>query len=192
VGEGGGGAGGVGGFGGFGGFGGAGGSVGQGGILNLCGNGAIDAGEECDDMNITIGDGCDACQVNCKANAVEDPATHHCYFFSTISATWMDAKGDCEEIGYHLATITSQPEMDFLKGIPSTDLWIGASDSSGAWTWVTNEPWVYAPWEPMQPNNNGDCGELGCNAEQDGGTINDVNCAEVQPYLCEWAPPGTP
>jgi cysteine-rich repeat protein len=175
--------------GGAGGVGGEGGSVGQGG--GLCGNGVIDTGEECDDKNGAGGDGCEACQVVCMSGAIEEPVSHHCYFFSVAAAPWDVAKAACEEAGYHLAVITSQAEMDFLKNVSAADNWLGGKKANGAWTWVTNEPWSYAPWEPGQPSNNGDCIELGCAAEGDAGVINDQECATVSAYLCEQPPPGT-
>src|SRR5262245_10804523 len=45
----------------------AGGEGGQGGVAPVCGNGALDPGEECDDGNATAGDGCTGCIVDCAA-----------------------------------------------------------------------------------------------------------------------------
>ena len=45
-----------------------------------CGDGFIQAGEECDDGNTLAGDGCEACVVVCSGlSEVKDAVTHHCY-----------------------------------------------------------------------------------------------------------------
>jgi len=71
----------------------------------------------------------------------------HSYYRSTSSATWTTAKSNCENMGGHLATVSSSSENSFLYGTwPSG--WIGLyQDKSGAfysepnrgWRWTENE-----------------------------------------------------
>ena len=41
----------------------------------------------------------------------------HSYYRSTSSATWTTAKSNCENMGGHLATVSSSSENSFLYGI---------------------------------------------------------------------------
>lgn len=176
----------------MGGVGGSGGSVGV-----TCGNGKLDAGEECDDTNTVNGDGCDDCDVVCVMNGTKDPTTHHCYVLVNESVEFNTAKLNCGLIpGHYLASLTAQAEVDFVKDMSPVDIWIGGSKINGSWTWVSNEAWTYvdqmAPWRAGQPSGMGDCVELGSSADNDAGTLNDTDCTYIMPYLCEWNPPGTP
>ena len=68
----------------------------------------------------------------------------HSYYRSTSSQTWPDAKKACEDMGGHLATISSSGENNFLfKTWPSG--WIGLyqdrtgafySEPNGGWRWT--------------------------------------------------------
>lgn len=73
-----------------------------------------------------------------------------------------------------LATPTTGAENDFVFGlcsgfpslwVPSTSgtgaigPWIGASKISGAWTWISGEPWCYTNWGLGEPNDNCMSGE---------------------------------
>lgn len=76
------------------------------------------------------------------------------------SFTWHEAKADAENRGGHLATITSQSEMDFLINTFGNDLlskWLGGTDElvKGQWKWVTGEPWSFTRWYSRQPDNSG-------------------------------------
>ncbi len=83
--------------------------------------------------------------------------------------TWSDAKPAAEGMLWlglpgHLATITSQAENDFIRGVlPSQSftfptVWIGgyqpggSQEPSGAWSWVTGEAWGYTNWNTDEPN----------------------------------------
>ena len=72
---------------------------------------------------------------------------------------WADAKVYAESLGGHLATTTSQGELDVIRPLINNtfgaDYWLGASRASNttAWNWVTSEPFSFTPWEPGQPDN---------------------------------------
>jgi cysteine-rich repeat protein len=181
-------------------------SGGSGGVVDppVCGNDTIERGEECDDGNVASGDGCVACMVECTASGeVEDPDTHHCYRF-TLSQSWDKALTDCTGWGGHLAAITSDAEIAFVRLHITERTWIGGNEKAveGTWVWENGEPWSYAPWNAGEPNDGGGVG---------GGPPDDEDCLElydandIAPYgfadsncpanhvaLCERWPAGTP
>lgn len=71
----------------------------------------------------------------------------HSYYRSTSSATWTNAKSNCEAMGGHLATVSDAGENNFLFNTwPSG--WIGLyqdktgafySEPNGGWRWTENE-----------------------------------------------------
>ena len=92
------------------------------------------------------------------------------------NVTWVQAKVAAEDLGGHLATITSQPEEDFVvdlvvKGEPDDFRAVGSGldvgpfigayqpspdasiEPAGGWAWITGEPWSYTAWHAGQPNN---------------------------------------
>lgn len=62
---------------------------------------------------------------------------------------WHEAEMFCENLGGHLATITSVNEDTFVYSLVSGDdvsYWLGATDeeNEGEWKWVTDETWDYS------------------------------------------------
>ncbi|HMV69780.1 MAG TPA: lectin-like protein, partial [Myxococcota bacterium] len=103
----------------------------------------------------------------------------------------------------HLATFTSQEELDFAMQAGLWDagatLWIGLrqdtgaagySEPSGGWTWVTGEPSTFTAWASMEPNDVGSeqYGELW----GDAGAWNDSDGAGNGWYLIEFDGEGLP
>ena len=84
--------------------------------------------------------------------------------------TWDEAEADMVALlpGYHLATITSQAEQEFVdefmidQGL-GNQIWLGGfqvtekpeTDPAAGWRWVTGEPWEYTNWDSNEPNNAG-------------------------------------
>ena len=75
--------------------------------------------------------------------------------------TWEQASARCQEMGGHLATITSQDEMDELVSLAEDSgaqyLWIGGTtahnDSGDVFGhWVTGEPFTYEAWSLDEPS----------------------------------------
>jgi len=89
--------------------------------------------------------------------------------------SWTEANRRAIAAGGHLVTITSKAENDFVfaladhpeywermdEGPWMMGPWIGAVQAEGArepdggWQWVTPEPFVFADWGPVDPND--DC-----------------------------------
>jgi cysteine-rich repeat protein len=188
------GAGGIG-TGGAGGAGGGGGSGGAGGAATMCGNGAVEAPEQCDDGNTATGDGCSNCKVDFDFVCFGAPSqcfrgtknalTGRCFFIPSIQHTWVDAVSACEGYGGKLARIFDQNDHNATADIiRMEDIFISANDKllEGSFTWVTGEPVSFAAWGPGQPDDfmGEDCAVL------DPLDIwNDVPCTATKSFLCD-------
>ena len=175
----------------------------------VCGNGILETGEQCDDAGHTGKDGCDdACKVACAnfgAEAVESD-DHHCYN-GYDSADFARAQDDCEERGGHLVTISSAVENKLVRGLVNSSKWIGgtedvseSSEGTGAYAWVTSEPFSYTNWATREPDQarvrcmgltlNQNCYEH-CISMDGEGLWSDALCDISDGYVCEWEPAGT-
>jgi hypothetical protein len=76
--------------------------------------------------------------------------------------TWGEAKQAAEDLGGHLATITSAAENDFIVaelGIGLNPYWLGGFQQAGSgepavdWQWVTGEAFSFTNWANGEPNN---------------------------------------
>jgi cysteine-rich repeat protein len=174
----------------------------------VCGNGKLEAGEECDDAKHAGKDGCSAaCKVVCAdfGEGVEGSADHHCYA-GYDEATFAGAQAACEELGAHLVTIGSAAENAIVRGFVGTSKFIGASedvelmsDASAEYEWITGEALSYENWDNQQPDRAGErCTAYGNNARcfehcafmQSDGTWADQRCDLSDGYVCEWEPAG--
>lgn len=129
----------------------------------------------------------------------------HCYMLFLSEKTWYQGRRACENLGGHLATISTEEEMEFIwsqfgKKFSGNSMtwkgpWIGYSDAleEGKWQWINGEVAVvgqdiiYANWyEGGEPDNC--CGGEDC-AHIAGGhwgsKWNDNKCHFNLPYLCE-------
>ena len=123
----------------------------------------------------------------------------HRYQLFNESMTWTEAKAYCENLGGHLATITSQSEHDeVMKLVPQNErriYWLGGfrKSTSSAWEWVTGEAFSFTNWHSGEPNNAwGDECYLELSSYQYDGSWgwNDENNtsynASVTGFICEW------
>lgn len=80
----------------------------------------------------------------------------HSYYRSTSNATWLNAKSACENMGGHLATISSSGENSFLYNTwPSG--WIGLyQDKSGAFYSEPNGGWRWTEYDVTDYKHNFD------------------------------------
>jgi hypothetical protein len=157
----------------------------------LCGNGILDAGEECEDGPDVASGRCKACKIVCPDSGKAFGG--HCYSLVTGYKSWDDANKECVGKKAHLVSITSGDENKFVHEVligkqqfdPRT-YWIGLSDAAteGTFVWTTNEPLGYKNWDNNEPNdflNNEDCASLGTN----NGKWNDERCSIVHQAVCE-------
>src|SRR5262245_47255435 len=142
---------------------GAGGGGGTGGTGEpVCGNSVVEEGEECDDGNSLLDDGCDAgCAFDCRGlGERQDAVGGHCYRKIEKPRTWLDAREKCQELrgGFDLAALSTQPEFAELTMLFAGDYWLGGSDLEveGIFKWANGELWVYTynlpPWLATEPS----------------------------------------
>ena len=104
-----------------------------------------------------------------------NPANGHYYQGVPMPAgtSWTTSRNMAASMSHlglpgHLATISDAAENQFVATVVNAAglwrHWLGAfqdktspsySEPSGAWTWVTLEPWGYTQWNPGEPNNFG-------------------------------------
>ena len=124
----------------------------------------------------------------------------HKYMLFLTDYSWDAAKAECESLGGHLVTITSEEEQAAVESIllaTRESYWIGGTENNGEITWVTGESASYTHWQSGQPDDSGatymqmfSSGNLGgysagywddtyLNGDTGGGI-------KVQGYICEW------
>ena len=82
----------------------------------------------------------------------------HWYALSGHSQYWEIKRAEAEATGAYLATLTSQPELDFALGMLGSGesvAWFGLTKLSGVWAWITEEPLVFTSWAISQPGDGG-------------------------------------
>ncbi len=94
---------------------------------------------------------------------VYDSTTDHCYAVKANNSTDKLKWGEhsCSALGtsWNLATITTAAENTTIRSLSTTGkLWVGASSSNSAWTWVDNSSvsdpiWTGGPARPATNNN---------------------------------------
>lgn len=91
--------------------------------------------------------------------------SHEYDVITAEGVTWTDANAATALLGggWHLATITSAAENNFLTSIlpagqaDRSHYWLGGTDArvEETWEWVTGETWSYENWSGGEPNNVG-------------------------------------
>lgn len=174
----------------------------------VCGNGVIEAGEECDDAGHAGEDGCSECQVVCShyGQGTLESEDHHCYR-GYDEASFQGARDACAQRGAHLVTIGSAAENQLARMLVNSSKFLGAAEDAdlndagdGEYQWVTSEPFTYTNWAQNQPDEEGDyCGGWGnqrcykhCLAMNGQGTWENHRCDQADGYICEWEPPSAP
>lgn len=77
----------------------------------------------------------------------------HYYKVYDGDTSWEEAKSNCENLGGHLVTITSEEEYEFIRNLLDMHTnggnhWMGAifNDTLQQWTWCTGENWTFSYW----------------------------------------------
>lgn len=143
---------------------------------------------------------CEIVQGQELARTEWESGNHHEYVIVSFPAySWDDAFDNLSALlpGFHLATITSQEEQDFVndfllqEGLSYSQWWLGGvqipfdePDPEKGWTWVTGEAWNYTNWGAIEPNDGGS-GEY--HLALDRGWWNDEGSAisSVRGYIAE-------
>ncbi|XP_008940691.1 PREDICTED: C-type lectin domain family 17, member A-like, partial [Merops nubicus] len=111
-----------------------------------------------------------------------------CYFFSTTTKSWLEAKSSCAEFNAHLPVVDTEQENKFLANhiMENRVFWLGLTDehSEGAWQWVDGRSLSFTFWSPGEPNNVGQQGE-DCATIFPNGFWNDVPCTNQEAWICE-------
>lgn len=123
----------------------------------------------------------------------------HYYKIYNNCDTWEDALSYCENLGGHLATITSAEENDALfnymkeSGYETAYFGFTDKDNEGDWKWVTGENVDYTNWSSGEPNNDGNGEENYAEFyyKYTDGTWNDGNFNNGTTndrcnFICEW------
>jgi serine-type D-Ala-D-Ala carboxypeptidase/endopeptidase len=122
-------------------------------------------------------------------------------YVTEIPLKWKKAEKQCQSNkGWHLTVLRDQNQFDqIIQAIRSNiggGVWIGARDAgkAGKWSWVTGEPFSFAPWLPGEPNNMGREIEAGITTNwwADNSIIGMNNFDDkALPYLCEGPAPSS-
>jgi hypothetical protein len=137
--------------------------------------------------------------VQAEAAQITNPTTGHMYQLYNTPLTWHESKTACEQVGAHLATITSKLENDFVYNnvaVKNANIWLGGTDegTEGTWRWITGETWSYTDWSSSpyrQPDNvGGTQNYLAYYDEALVGTWDDQHPSiwRNRYFICEWEP----
>lgn len=138
--------------------------------LPRCGNGLIETatGEVCDDRNTASGDGCSGSCSSVEfggAHAIEDPATHHCYWRSTDVINRLAAINAWAAQAGRLFRWTNAAERDFVYpttlGAVGGRVWIGLQLVGGTGTWDDGGAAADVNFRSGEPSGDGPCVEWG-------------------------------
>lgn len=164
---------------------------GTGGTPGVCGDGAVDPGEQCDDANDTGGDGCEGCLVVCDDGYV-DPETFHCYAAGSEPRSRADAASECAAWlpGATLVAVSSPDELEAIRDdvpfpVAPAWKWLGATHDGRSWHWDNGEPW----WSP-EGDPSGSTETPYVSFQQAISVWSAVGDNYAAHPICEWAPPG--
>ncbi|XP_014807490.1 PREDICTED: CD209 antigen-like protein C, partial [Calidris pugnax] len=109
-----------------------------------------------------------------------------CYFFSTETTPWAEARETCADLGAHLLIVDSEPEQGFLMdNIETGTYWLGATDElvEGTWVWTNGQQVNFSYWNTWKKDKEReekDCGIIG-----PGGIWSDARCSHPNRWICE-------
>jgi hypothetical protein len=105
---------------------------------------------------------CPSPTISCD-DGVTSPDGRHCYVLVAGSVAWATSEQVCQTNGGHLASIHSVEEHTLISTLTAgAEAWVGAHDQLSecnlgipgcVFSWLSGEPWNYAPWYPGQPDD---------------------------------------
>ena len=107
----------------------------------------------------------------------------NCYSRRSNKKEWDDAENDCESLGGHLVSITTDDENGVVYGLrKNKDIWIGLNDKGveGKFEWVDGTNSSYTNWANREPRKNGDCVKMASNKQWKA-----ISCSDNYRYVCE-------
>ena len=126
--------------------------------------------------------------ISLKGNSGSFNGNYYCLIPGNYD--WEEAMKLCQEMGGHLATVTSKEEDAFLyrlwkKSGVTNPCWLGATDKDekGVWKWVTGEAFTYKGWSSGQPVSTKNHNYLEYYKD---GWYNDDNDSYKDSFICEW------
>lgn len=112
----------------------------------------------------------------------------HFYKVFEGKVSWHQAKAQCERVGGHLATVTSQDENQVVSLLAERRrFWFGATkaDDGRTWKWVTGEAFRFSDWLPgSKEGRNRDENYLV--THEDGRWHDAPKTHPPCGYICEW------
>ncbi|KYO37562.1 low affinity immunoglobulin epsilon Fc receptor [Alligator mississippiensis] len=116
------------------------------------------------------------------------PFQKTCYYFSTSTKSWTNAKEFCIDQGSHLVIVNTEHENRFLSNyiLDSRAYWLGLTDTEkeGDWQWLDGTSLSLRFWNTGEPNNVGQQGE-DCGSMISQGKWNDAVCSVANYWICE-------
>jgi hypothetical protein len=130
------------------------------------------------------------------ADCVVVPFENRTFYVCPTPRAWAPARMLCEkQLRGRLAEIRRQEVADALRGFVAMRAWVGHNDLNreGLWVWSSSKvPFLrdgkvladrFSKWEPGEPNGSGDCGNL-----SNQGLLDDLDCGNPMPFICEVIP----
>lgn len=116
------------------------------------------------------------------------------YLFCASAKSWYDGQNYCDDYGYHMVTITSNSENNWVDSTAdsysTSKWWLGLNDLSqeGNFEWEDGTPLGYSKWQPGEPNNAGGNEDCAQHNRFSNGYWNDEPCASSFRFICEVNP----
>ncbi|XP_070623469.1 asialoglycoprotein receptor 1-like [Erythrolamprus reginae] len=110
-----------------------------------------------------------------------------CYWLSSATNTWTEAKEDCKEKNAHLVVITKYLEKGFLSRlVKGNNVWIGLKYKNEEWRWDDGTPYTVRriDWRPNEPNELPD-DTLLCTMMYRDGLWREAPCRAPVKWVCE-------
>ncbi|XP_076051026.1 C-type mannose receptor 2-like [Oratosquilla oratoria] len=115
-----------------------------------------------------------------------------CFFMSSTTSNWANAKQDCGNRGSTLATLQDGEQWSVFQSSMAqsahlaTSYWVGASDDTGSWVWLNGISVNYSVWKPANPFEDAShCMYM------DGSRnflMGDYSCSSALYYMCQMEP----